>query len=80
MTWAGEFGFRGKVGWSMVSKHRVARPPRHRMGDRLQAWSWSRRSTRLLLALIVIFSASAVTWAQPAITTGPEVGIPSPFV
>jgi len=48
-------------------------PSRQRTNDSGLASHWTRLRTRLLPALI-FFSACAVTSAQQAIKTGPEVG------
>ena len=57
----------------MTAKPRVSRPLRRGIDYRLHALPWTRLSARLLPVLI-LFSACAVTWAQQAIKTGPEVG------
>jgi len=57
----------------MNTKHPVAIPLRQWINYPLRALHLTRLSARLMPALI-FFSACAVTWAQQAIKTGPEVG------
>jgi len=68
-----KLGFRGKGGWYMNTKQPEAIPLRQWINYPLRALHLARLSARLLPALI-FFSGSAVTSAQQAIKTGPEVG------
>ena len=73
MFLGGKFGFLLKGGWTMNAKQPVAVPLHHWINYPFRALHLTRLSARLLPALI-FFSACAVTSAQQAIKTGPEVG------
>jgi len=57
----------------MTTKRGLTKLLGHGINYRLQAQPLKRLRARLLPALI-LFSACAVTWAQQAIKTGPQVG------
>ncbi len=73
MTLGSKLGFRGKGNWCMNTTHPVALSLCDWINYPLRARHLTRLSVRLLPALI-FFSACAVTSAQQAIKTGPEVG------
>jgi len=73
MPWGGKRACRRKGGGHLNTKHPAAVPSQNWINYPVRALHFARRGARLLTALF-LFSAGAVTLAQQAIKTGPEVG------